>query len=272
MRHQLLEHGPACGLVRSRIGLALVAALEHEEFHSLEEGRRQLGSRVAGRAHFRLHRLAPDRVDQQIGRGVVADRDHQRGRGVERQGGALGPVLQHTAGKALVAQRHDVVPAQPAFLNRPRQRREDVELERRTQRIGLLRIAEHELGLALDRAEPGGGAAGQGGEIGGDLGGTVVDRFEVLQQEFGDLARRLGLNRDPAARQRALHADGDRRARGADRIDLLDRQCGAELTGQLRADRLDLLGRNALQKAGGHCLLGGQRAVEQLDHLRCALL
>ena len=115
---------------------------EGEQLAGREERQVTRGVGHPGRAERGLDPRSAEQVDQHVGRGVVAERDHLRGHVAYRDPGAVGLVLQLTGGEAL-DRRADcqlLVPADLVSCDRAAERVEDIQLERGTERGGRVGI------------------------------------------------------------------------------------------------------------------------------------
>ena len=211
---------------------------------------------VAALAHQFEDTIPPEKGDQLVGGGVVADRDHQGGERVQRQRRTLGPVLQLAAGIAFDGQGHDIVPLALARADILGKRGEDIELEGRSQREARVGgEADHRL-APVERAEPRVDAAGQGGEIGGDLLGAVADRDHLLHEQPVHAVAVGRIDRDLEHHPRAFEPDRHEPRGGVDRSDRLDPGGRAELAGQGSGDGGDLGVGHLREQRGGEDLLG----------------
>ena len=211
--------------------------------------------------------IAPDRAHHQIGRGVVADRDHQDRRGLERHRRAVRPGLHDAAGKALGVEWHDIVPREPSLAHRTRQRGEDVKLERGAQRVGLCRIAIAVDRLSIERTEPRRRTARKRGDVRVDLVRSVIQLLEILQQQRLDQEGRLRLQAQRPARQRLFEAQRDFGRAGIDRLDRFDAHRRTELRGHLLADLRELFGRDLREERGCKHLVGRLLPIDDRDHV-----
>src|SRR3546814_15839239 len=82
----------------------------------------------------RLHLVAPERVEQDIGGAVVADRDHLRRKIADRSDRAFGLVGVEAAGKIAAVERDRIVPMTLSACDLAHQPGEDDELARRAAR------------------------------------------------------------------------------------------------------------------------------------------
>ena len=113
---QLVQHRAACGLVavQPRLLGLLAGDLQREELAGGHERDVERRIAVAVGGLRSLDRLAPDGVQQQVGRGVVGDADHELRGLAQRHGGAHLAVHQHAAAQAEVGlrERQLLVPGQ----------------------------------------------------------------------------------------------------------------------------------------------------------------
>jgi len=213
-----------------------------------------------------LDGVSADGVDQQVGRGVVADRDHGLGRLEDAHLGAGRLVLEPPGGERAqrIGQREGVRPREAAVGDRLDHRTEDVHLEHRsdrTEHVGLVGLLGYALGLRADAVHPGQEERpllrGVPNRIPGVVEALDLRRLGRRPQPE-PLDEPLGIGRDgeDVARAARTRDRGPSRGRRAHRT--LGIRRGDERTerAQLVEDAADLLGGDLREKHRGEHPLG----------------
>jgi outer membrane protein insertion porin family len=139
----------------------------------------------------RVHGLEAEAIEEEIGRGVVGQHDHEHRQIVQRElRAAIGEILQHTAaaGARLLADGNTVLEAQAALLCLVEQSQQNRDLDRAGLRKNVIRL--HSEGVA--------GAQSLG-----------IDAYDAVEPLAQRLQTALGLCREPIARAMLLRRGGN---------------------------------------------------------------